>query len=75
MAPVAGRVNEAAISPYNDGELSFEEAERPRGQSRASSSRTREAELQLVELSNYQAMDEGAEELPMASSTRPCLMS
>ena len=69
MAPVAERVNETAITPYNEGELSFEEAggaawHELRGFLVAN---TREAEIQLfVELSDHQIIDEGAEELPIS---------
>jgi len=68
MAPVAERVNEAAIAPYRAEEISFEEAgeaawEELRGFLVAN---TREAEIQLfVELANYEAVEEGAEALPM----------
>ena len=68
MAPIAERINEAAIEPYNAGEISFEEAGETawhelRGFLIAN---TREAEIQLfVELSDFETTDEGAEELPM----------
>ena len=68
MAPIAERINEAAIEPYNAGEISFEEAGETawhelRGFLIAN---TREAEIQLfVELSDLETTGEGAEELPM----------
>ena len=68
MAPVAERINDSAIKPYNEGELSFEEAgdaawQEMRGFLVAN---TREAEIELfVELSDHQSSGEGAEELPI----------
>ena len=69
MAPVAERVNETALEPYNAGELSFEEAgEAAWGELRGFLvANTREAEIQLfVELSNHQSSEEASEELPMS---------
>ena len=69
MAPVAERVNEAAITPYNEGELSFEEAgDVAWGELRGFLvANTREAEIQLfVDLSNHQTTGEASEELPMS---------
>ena len=69
MAPVAERVNESAIKPYNEGELSFEEAgdvawHELRGFLVAN---TREAEIDLfVDLSDYQGTEEADEGLPMS---------
>lgn len=68
MAPVAERINEAAIAPYRAEEMSFEEAgdtawQELRGFLVAN---TREAEIQLfVDLSDHDVIAEGADELPM----------
>jgi flagellar biosynthesis protein FliP len=68
MAPVAERINEAAIAPYRAEEMSFEEAgdtawQELRGFLVAN---TREAEIQLfVDLADHDLIEEGAEALPM----------
>ena len=68
MAPVAERINEAAIAPYRAEEMSFEEAgdtawQELRGFLVAN---TREAEIQLfVDLADYDPIEEGTEALPM----------
>jgi flagellar biosynthetic protein FliP len=68
MAPVAERINETAIEPYNAGEITFAEAgdgawQELRGFLVAN---TRETEIALfVELSNFETTGEGVEELPM----------
>jgi len=68
MAPVAERINEAAIAPYRAEELSFEEAgdtawQELRGFLIAN---TREAEIQLfIDLADHDLTEEGIEELPI----------
>ena len=68
MAPVAERINDAAIAPYRAEEISFEEAGENAWQELRGFlvANTREAEIQLfVELADYQDLEEGAEELPI----------
>ena len=68
MAPVAERINDAAIAPYRAEEVSFEEAGENAWQELRGFlvANTREAEIQLfIELSDYQDLEESAEELPI----------
>ena len=68
MAPVAERINDAAIAPYRAEEISFEEAGENAWQELRGFlvSNTREAEIQLfVDLADYQDLGEGAEALPI----------
>jgi flagellar biosynthetic protein FliP len=68
MAPVAERINDAAIAPYRAEEISFEEAGENAWQELRGFlvANTREAEIQLfIELADYQDLEEGAEELPI----------